>query len=341
MKAKMTKSGRWQCRYVDHYETINGKRKVVLGTVTMDTERDAIKEALARENKNERSKELTFEKALAKYIDLKRNVLSPTTLRSYTALQNNAFEILNPLPLSKISSAQLQSWINYYSGCHSPKSVFNAHGLVMAVMGMFRPEAKFCVTLPQKRPARLYTPSDEDITALLAHISGTALERAVLLAAFGTLRRGEACALTMDDIDGCSVTVSGSMVRASSGWLVKAPKTPQSVRTVKLPTAVVKRLTADRRTGESIVGLNPEQVRKAFKKALRDCGLPDFRFHDLRAYAVSIRHALGIPDVYIMQDGGYKTDAVMKQVYRRSMDDKRSEFSKIANEHFSDMLQKL
>jgi integrase len=56
--------------------------------------------------------------------------------------------------------------------------------------------------LPAKKKPDLYTTPDEDIKKLLNHIEGKELETAVLLAAFGPLRRGEICALTSDDIKG-------------------------------------------------------------------------------------------------------------------------------------------
>ena len=42
-----------------------------------------------------------------------------------------------------------------------------------------------------------------------------------------------------------------------------------------------------------------------------------FRFHDFRHYSASIMHAIGIPDQYIMARGGWKTDTVLKAVYRK------------------------
>lgn len=50
--------------------------------------------------------------------------------------------------------------------------------------------------------------------------------------------------------------------------------------------------------------------------------IPYFRFHDLRHYS-SIRHTLGITDAYIMADGGWSSDKVLKAVYRHAMDDRK------------------
>jgi len=53
--------------------------------------------------------------------------------------------------------------------------------------------------------------------------------------------------------------------------------------------------------------------------------LPRFRFHDLRHYQASILHAMGVPDKYIMERGGWKTDSTLKNIYQHTMDAKRQE----------------
>lgn len=341
MKAVKTKSGKWKCRPVDHYEYVDGKRKVVLGCVTADTKRKALELAYDYERDRKKAEPITFGAALQKYIDLKRQVLSATTIaRGYESIQRNAFGSISGLNLDAITSEIIQAWISEYSVNHSAKSVANAHGLLMAVMSMFRPAARFSVSLPKRNPPQLYTPTDSDIKRLLDHIAGTEIEKAVLLSAFGTLRRGELCAITVDDVNGDVITVNKSLVKDKNGvWFVKAPKTPDSVRTVKYPPEVIKRVVRDCAPSGMLLQLTPDQITRRFPRILKKCGLPPFRFHDLRAYAVSIRHALGIPDQYIMRDGGYKTDFVMKQIYRRTMADKEKKFDEKINSHFAEMLR--
>ena len=336
MKAVKTKSGRWTAVYVDHYEEIDGKRKIVQGRVTRDTKAEALQAAYDRHNAGTRVKRLTFADALEKYIKSKEGLLSPTTIAPYRSLQRTAYDRLNKVPIGNITSDMLQLWITSFSKDHSPKTTRNAFALVTAVLDMFRPEYRYHVTLPQKQPTAPYTPTDADVRKLMEHVRGTNLERAVLLAAFGTLRRGEICALTTDDIKGDSVIVNKSM---TDRGLVKAPKTPQSIRTVKYPPDVIERLTEGLTQGESIVGVRPNTLTHQFTEAREACKLPYFRLHDLRAYAASIRHALNIPDSYIMADGGWKSDHILKSVYRRAMDDKREEYAEVMAEHMSELLK--
>ena len=61
-------------------------------------------------------------------------------------------------------------------------------------------------------------------------------------------------------------------------------------------------------------------------------GIPHFRFHDLRHYCASVQHALGVPDAYIMQRGGWGN--MIKEVYRHALKDKVSEMDDKANNYF-------
>ena len=81
---------------------------------------------------------------------------------------------------------------------------------------------------------------------------------------------------------------------------------------------------------------HPEQITNRFRRAIKSCGVDiPFRFHDLRHYYVSIAHALGIPDAYVMEMGGWKTDYTMKRVYRATLADRRRTEQDRLNEHFT------
>ena len=88
-----------------------------------------------------------------------------------------------------------------------------------------------------------------------------------------------------------------------------------------------------------------EQVRtvthitKMFKKEMVRAGLPVCRFHDLRHYGASIMHAIGVPDVYIIERGGWSSDHVMKAIYRDSIDAEKRKQTAAINEHFAALVQ--
>ena len=338
-KAKMMKSGKWRCRIVDHYEFVDGKRKIFFKSVTADTKRQAELMAAMYQDGREsmKSSRITVERAIDRYISSKDKVLSPSTIASYRSFQRVAYSDIGHIKVQDIQTEDIQRWMNIYQAGRSPKTCRNAHALLMASICMFRPDAHFHVSLPAKRPPDLYTPTDADVQLLLEKTAGTDLEVAILLSAFGTLRRGEICALTYDDVTEDLVSVTKSLVKKDGEWIVKVPKTPQSFRTVSYPEEVIDRIMRDAVPGERILKIAPSTITQSFWKLTRSLGYPNFRFHDLRAYAVSVRHALGVPDQYIMADGGYKSDVVMKQVYRRTMDDRKKVYKNKINGHFASL----
>ena len=237
--------------------------------------------------------------------------------------------------IRKLTASDIQEWANSYSVNHSPKSVASAHGFISVVLSVYEPSLRLNTKLPEKKNKALYVPSDKDIEKLLKHIEGTGLEKAVLLAAFGTLRRGEICALTDKDIHGDTITINKSVVRSDKGGMItKAPKTLSSNREVEYPHFVIEKFSGIHR---KLVSMHPEDISKNFGKILKEAGLPPFRFHDLRHYSASIMHAIGIPDQYIMARGGWKTDTVLKAVYRNVINDEQKKFTDKINSHFTTM----
>ena len=315
-KAKRLASGKWRT-LVYAGKDANGKR--VYESFTADTRKESEYQAAQFAlNKNARPDDITVAETIKKYIDAKEAVLSPATIRGYRSLARTAYTLIGREHLRKLTSTAVQVWISDFSQSHSPKTVRNAYTLLFSAMEMFAPDLRLKVTLPEKRPAKLYTPSDQDVKKLLEHIQGKELEIAVLLAAFGPLRRGEICALDSSDIHGNMIYVNKSMVQDPNGaWRIKQPKTLSSYREIEMPQFVIDRIAG--RSGR-IIQATPSQISDRFRRAIKYSKLPYFRFHDLRHYSASIMHAIGIPDQYIMDRGGWKTDNVMKGVYRNVID---------------------
>lgn len=329
--ARKLPSGAWNCRVF--VGMVDGKRKYKSVTVA-DPSRRGKKECERMASEIALSRRMpttaTVYDAVQAYIDGKRAVLSPSTIRSYERYRKR-MESIQSTPADSLTTKTVQAWVNRLTASYSPKYIRNVYGLLtasLAYAGLDAPQ----VTFPSSAPKPLHTPSDAEIRALLDHISNnTPLRSACLLAAFGSLRRGEICALTPEDVDGCRIRVNKSMVQdADYSWHIKPmAKTDESNRTVVLPDFVVKEVALP-------IGLHPEQVSNRFRRAVRSSGLPHFRFHDLRHYYVSIAHALGVPDAYIMQMGGWKTDNVMHRVYRDTLPDVMQAEQDKLTKHFHD-----
>ena len=327
-------SGMYRCQVYD-YTDENGKRHYRSFT----DQNKKICQLMAADfaaNKKRRSQgNLTVSEAIEEYVKVKEKVLSPATIRGYKVMQRNHFKYIDHIQIRSLTNEDVQRWVNSLTKRLSRKSVSNAYGLLVAVVGMFAPEIRFKVKLPQREQPDLYVPSDSDIKELLRMIAGTELEKAVLLAAFGPLRRGEICALTSDDIKGNMITVRKSMVRDSENkWIIKEPKTFSSYRTVHMPDFVMEKI---RDIKGPIISVKPDTLTMQFERIFKDSNIPKFRFHDLRHYSASIMHAIGIPDQYIMQRGGWSTDGIMKAVYRNTIDEQTARMNVKINQYFNDI----
>ena len=329
--AKKLPSGAYRCLIYVGDE--NGKRKYK--SFTAKTKKEAeFKASQFLMDKNTKAQEKTndlFCNELSKYIESKEAVLSPSTIKGYKnierMLKKNYDEFYN-MKISDIEQEHVQKLISNLAKSKSPKTVRNYHGLISAVLGS---NLNLNTTMPQKVQPELYIPSDEEIKALVNAVRDTELEIPVLLGAFCMMRRGEICGLSMNDINGNTIHIHHSLVLgADKQWHLKAPKTTTSDRYIEAPDFVINRI---KEVGH-ITNLNPHSITIMFERVLDRNNIPHFRFHDLRHYSASIRHAIGIPDAYIMADGGWCSDNVLKAVYRHAMSDRKKEMSNKANSHF-------
>lgn len=334
MKAKKLPSGNWRVQ-VDAGKDPSGKR--IRKSFTAETKKEA--EYLAAEYLRDLqdgasdASDLTVRAAIDNYITHRDKTLSPSTIRGYRQLQRNYYAPIENYMISRITSETVQVFINTLAVDHSPKTVRNVYGLLRSAVRAVKPNKAINCTLPQKRPPQRTIPNDSDVKKLLDNCDGY-LRIAILLASIGTLRRGEVCAVMYEDINGNTIHVHADMVQNDNKeWIYKPiPKTSSSDRNVTFPPQVIAEI------GEGtgfIIPYNPNTVTQAFGRLKNRVGI-NTRFHDLRHYAASIMHAIGVPDQYIMERGGWSSDAILKSVYRNVLDDKQKEFTDKTNNYFGE-----
>lgn len=337
--AKKLKSGSWRCLVYD-YTDEKGKRHYKSFTSSDPSargKREAEKLAAdyAAEKENRSHCGLTFGDAFDCYVKDRESVLAVSTIREYKRTKRADLADLTESKIEDITAEGIQKFINEKAKIKAPKTVRNIHGIISAVLKVYRPEMALNTALPQKVPPKLYIPTDADIKILLGHVKDEDMMIAVLLAAFGPLRRSEICGLEDTDFSGNTAHIQRAVVMdENKNWVDKTTKSVAGNRYVPFPDFVIDKIKG--RKGR-IVRLKPNQVSDRFIDIVASSGLPHFRFHDLRHYCASIQHALGIPDAYIMQRGGWGSDMVLKQVYRHALADRSDEMNDIANGHFSQL----
>ena len=341
--AHATKRGRhWRRLVFSHYEYKDGKKIRKYKSFTGNTKREAERLAAQYEyDKAHAPKRMTVHDAIDQYISIKHSVLSPSTETGYRSyLKTGKFSSIEALSVTDVDQLIIQTWIADMLEDYSAKYTRNCYGLLRPALTMAG-VANIPVTLPPLPTPETYVPTDAELSQLLEYLDqhDKTTKAAAMLAAFGSMRRSEICALTPADFDGDTVKVNKAIVKSPSGiWVSKPmPKTPQSHRTVSLPHEV---LVSIDKSGERIIPLNPDQLSKRFRKAVKHAGMPAlFCLHSLRHYYASIAHVLGIPDQYVMKMGGWKTDYVLKKHYRTTLTDVEQMEQDKFNAHFSKVMQ--
>lgn len=329
MKAKQLPSGSWRVQV-----TLDGKRV----SVTAETEDEAIFEAMAlKTGHKEKKKALpTLGECIDQYIDSKENLLSPKTILVYRQIRNNGLADLCEYHLDELTNQRLQVHVNSLALRRSPKTVQNAYSLLLSVLGVFAPDMRVRVTLPKVQKKIKQLPTVEE---LMQAIVGSEVELPCLLALWLGLRLSEIRGAKKSDIRDGVLYIHDTIITVGGQHIEKhSTKTQESTRLLTLPEHImelVKALPADQIYLTTLTG---QMIYKKFKRLLEENGLPDMTFHDLRHMNASVMLALGVPDKYAMERGGWSSPHIMKSVYQHTFTAKRAEVDATVDHYFNDIL---
>lgn len=332
-KAVKLPSGSWYVNVM-----VGGKRL----SITAPTKRDAEKEAAAIKSGAKAaqfSQSLSVTQALDRYIDSKSAVLSPATIAGYKRIQKNLLEPIAGYPLSNLTQEQVQRWVNQLAKQgKKPKTVSNAHGLLSAVIGAYRPEMVLRTTLPQKVKTEISIPTEAELSAIFDTAKGTKYELPIMLAVWLGLRASEIRGLKWEDIDGEYISVKRAIVQGEAGPVEKGTKTFSGTRTLHLPPYLAVLIQAQDHSKEHIVNLSGHAMYNGFERVCKKAGVPHFRFHDLRHMNASVMLAIGVPNKYAQERIGHATDNMLKTVYQHTIQEEQKKYSEEIDQRFEELL---
>ena len=281
---------------------------------------EEISKAIREGVQQPKNQKLTVRAAAEKYISLKDNSLSPSTIRGYKGYIRSLPEDFSEMLLDTVTEEQLQLLVKRYQAEHSVKYTKNVIMFLKSVFKMFRKNFAFNVTFATEIKEEAYIPSNAELKMIIDKARNTPYEIPIILGAVCGMRRGEILALTPEDLDEDNVAhITKAVVFDNDGnRIVKnCPKTKGSIRAIGVPEGIANKI---RKQGYAYSG-GSNCINNWLLRTEAELGIKKFTFHKLRHYFCTSLHEAGVPDADIMKLGGWSDPSVMTRIYRHGRND--------------------
>ena len=336
MKATRLPSGSWRVQVT---------RDKVHHSFTAPTKAEAICKASAFIAKKEYSDRegVTVEEAMTNYIEAKRNVLSPSTIAQYERYAETSFPSLKTMPVGRLTSLDVQSAVNEETGRKkqrggkpvSAKSVKNAYEFLRAAVSLARPDFAMRVTLPKPVKTFRDLPTPEEV---VAKVKGTDIELPAMLAMWLSLTASEIRGIKVSSIRDGILTIDEAVVQVNGQAVHKeAAKAYDRNRRIKVPAYImglIEQTVAWKRGEGYIEPRSGKALSSRFSRVIKG----RMRFHDLRHIFASVGLALNIPEKYLMEQGGWSSPHVMKDVYQHTFEKERIDHQDQIDRYWENLL---
>lgn len=243
--------------------------------------------------------------------------VKPRTIDSYkTTVKNHIKLALGAIKLQALSAVDIQKMYNKAGKAEkplSPKSIKNLHGVLHKALqqavelGYLKYNPADACKIPHIEQAAIKPLDDEDIAKFIEAVKGHKYENVYLTTLFTGMREGEVIGLTWDCVDFKNGTIFVNKQlqkeRAGAGKYNFISTKSGRVRTITPAPFVMSVLKEQQKkqfaercaaqemwnneknlvfTNELGGNLSAQTVYLHFKKIVKQMGLPDTRFHDLR-----------------------------------------------------------
>ncbi len=289
-------------------------------SITKPTKTACLKEACALKaglKSVQKAKKATLTAAIDRYIEVRENILSPSTIRGYRAIQKNRFKTLMNENVNELRSERCQKAVNLEAKLCSAKTLTNAWRFITSVIYEETGE-RITVRLPQiVKPDRPWLTPDQ-IPVFVEAVKGHPVEIPALLA-LSSLRRSEILALKWKNIDlkKGTIKVTGAAVYDEEGKLIQKAenKNLTSSRIIPIIPQLLDALTDAAHTSEYVCTMSPSAIYANINRVCESVDLPKVGIHGLRHSFASLAYHIGMPEKVAMQIGGWADNQTMHKIY--------------------------
>lgn len=335
-KARKLPSGRWN---VQVYDKETGKRV----SFTEDTKRKAEYAALEWQESKRGSKRRspTVGEAIDKYIKGRDGVLSPSTIQGYRNIQKLYLsDFFMAIPIENITQEIVQEEIRKLAMTKSAKTVHNVHGLITGALCEADPNLKFNIALPKIQKKFIELPPVEEV---IRAVKGTDIELPAMLAMWLSLSVSEIRGIRVENIKDGILTIKETVVQVD-GVAVHKETTKAYDRTRRLAVppyimGLIEKTDAYKNGSGYIETRSVTAIGCRFRRVLANAGVEHMTFHQLRHMNASVMAALGIPNLYAQERGGWSTDHTLKRVYQHTFSREREAVDKTIDGFFNSMIE--
>lgn len=345
---KRKSDGRWYWRYPIGHDPATGKLKykTLYGRSKSEVEQKkrAFLVELELNGKVATPAKMTVEDWLAEWVETYCINVAPSTRKKYESdIRNRINPYIGKARLSQLSQEDIQKMVNTISQELKPASVRNIHGTLHEALEkareleLIRTNPARNIELPKVVKEPIQPLPESSVKSFVSALEGDFYRDPILFALYTGAREMEVLGLTWSNVNLRTNTITvKSQLKREHGEATLVPTKGAKVRTVPLVPQAVALLKEQKdrqerwkaesygifdnpldlvftnEIGGALVALS---VRKHFKKAVEEIGLPDLRFHDLRhSYAVYQIRA-GVDFKTISENMGHYSVAFTMDVY--------------------------
>lgn len=340
-KAKQLPSGSWRVRV---YDSSTGKylsfTSKLPGKAGKNEAEFLAKEWQAGRKKRTVSSQKTIYELVKEYIESKEALLSPSSIRGYYIILNNALGDFGEKKVRLLTEKDLQFWVSQNAQKYAPKSVKSQYGLVTAALRQERIQLDFAsVLLPKIQKSDRRIPNEKEIAVILHMVEGTSVELPVTIAVCLGMRQSEIAGLKWTDYDGETFNIHAAVVPDKHNKYVykESTKSEASTRVIEVDGILKERLDRAEHTSEFISPMLPSSVLRKFDQLCEKNGLPRFTMHEQRHGNASMMLAKGVPDKYAMKRLGQSSPNMIKDIYQHLYQSKEKEVADTVSKAFSEI----